>query len=76
MSFRVSNGNEEQFAGTVREAAKLWHLGFLSGCTPRVVELESGTEYVMKFGDLVPADLPLDEKQADSDDSFAIAASA
>jgi len=76
MSFRVSNRNEEQIAGTAKEAAKLWHLGFLSGSTPRVIELESGTEYVMNFGDLVPASSPVDEKDANSDGKLVMAASA
>ena len=57
MSFLVFNRAGDvppEKVSTAREAERLWHYSFLSGFTPRIVEQESGTEYVMDYCELVP----------------------
>ena len=59
MSFLVSSRSgdalREEKVKTTQDAAAIWHRAFLSGSTARIVELESGIEYVMDYCELVPA---------------------
>ncbi len=76
MTFRVFTKSEEEIVCTAYDASKLWHRGFLSGSAPRLVELESGTEYVIEFGDLVPLPALRNETPVSLDEPAALAASA